>query len=530
MRRTVIALAWLLCPAPLLAAPAPTGPAPAAAPATQTQLQAAAREYAQNLTQVVDTIERGYVRPVSRLDLIEAALTGLYEAAQVPAPGTLKADLKKAEKGAPLDALVVKARLGAGNAEALQGPRALIASCRAMMRALDPFCSVVSGEESTVVTGFDQNFGLGIDLVERAGSGPLVVKAVVPGGPAQRAGLQAGDRIMRVDDKDTRTLSTERALRLLNGGRAAAQDDLPPIPPPPGAPDTEASGTPPVQVSLTVRSVGDKEERKVSLRRESFQPETVQGVTRNEDNSWDYWVDRKNRIAHVRVVALAKHTAFELEQVLDRLDGGSGLRGLILDLRWCPGGYLTSATGVAGLFLEDGVIAKTEIRAEGQHVYKAEGGTERKFLNFPIVVLVNGETTGGGELITAALQDHHRAAVAGQRTRGKGSIQTPSYVHLVNVGVPLELKLTNGTFLRPSGKNLGRFADSKASDDWGVKPDEGLEFRTSADLARRLKEWWQQQALRPGASHKALPLDDPDQDPQRQAALKALRAIMAGKK
>jgi carboxyl-terminal processing protease len=551
MRRTVIALGWLLCPAPLLAAPAPAGQSPAAAPATQAQLQAAAHDYAQNLFQVVATIQAHYVRPVDRTDLVVAALTGLYEAAQVPVPAGLKEAVKKANKdttdqekgkvtvdrgvmqfidGKSVRDLIEKTRADLGNPEALQGHKALLVSCRAMMRSLDPFCAVVTGEEATAVTGFDQNYGLGIDLVERTGTGPLVVKAVVPGGPAQRAGLQAGDRIMRVDGKDAQTLSTERALRLLNGGHAAPDDG----PPPPPGLDGDAPVTPPASVTLTVRSAGDKEERKVSVRRESFRPETVQGVARSEDNSWDFWVDRKKRIAHVRVVTLAQHTPFELEQVLDRLDR-DGLRGLILDLRWCPGGYLTAATGVASLFIEDGVIAKTDIRAEGQRVYRAEGGSGQKFLKVPMLVLVNGETTGGGELIAAALQDHHRAAVAGQRTRGKGSIQTPAPVYLADVasrldGERLQLKLTNGTFLRPSGKNLGRFADSKPSDDWGVRPDVGLEFRTSADLGRRLKEWWQQQALRPGASNKALPLDDPDQDPQRQAALKALRGLMAPKK
>jgi carboxyl-terminal processing protease len=259
----------------------------------------------------------------------------------------------------------------------------------------------------------------------------------------------------------------------------------------------------------------------------------VQGVIRGRDNSWDYWVDPRRRIAHVRVVTLARHTAQELERVLKQLDGGAGLGGLILDLRWCPGGYLTSATGTAGLFLEGGLIARTKGRAEGEQVYSAGPGEGEKFLHVPIVVLVNAETTGGGELIASALQDHKRAVVAGQRTRGKGSVQTPAQVALNSADgrvEVLELKLTSGTFVRPSGKNLNRFADSKPSDDWGVKPDAGLEFRTSAELSRQLKQLWQEQSLRPGASDKGLPLDDPERDPQRQAALKALRRIMAEKK
>jgi carboxyl-terminal processing protease len=531
MRRWLLALAVLLCPAPLLAAPAPVGSSSAATPATQAEIQAAARDYSQNLVRVIETVERSYVRPVNRLDLYETALTGLYEAARVPVPATLKADLKKADKEGGLDALAVKARAALGNPEALQGRQSLVVSCRAMMKALDPFCAVVTGNEA-IVTGFDQNFGVGIDLVEKAGPGPLVIKAAVPGGPAQRAGLQAGDHITRIGDKDPKDLSIDEALGLLNGGNAGRSrfDDLP-IPPPPGA---DRGETPSPEVRLTVRSPGEKEERKVTLTRESFYPESVQGVTRDTNNAWDFWVDPKKKIAQVRIVTLGKFTATELEGVLSRLDE-SGLRGLVLDLRWCPGGYLTSATASASLFIENGVVARTKLRTEGEQVYQAAGSLGQKFLNFPVVVLVNAETTGGGELIAAALQDHKRAAVAGQRTRGKGSIQTPTYVPVGEVagrldGETLQLKLTNGTFGRPSGKNLIRFANSKASDEWGVRPDAGLEFATSPELSRRLKEWWQQQAVRPGESRKALPLDDPEADPQRQAALKALRKMMDDKK
>jgi C-terminal peptidase prc len=524
-------MACLLCPAALLAAPVPPGQSPSAAtPATQAEINAAANDYAQNLVQVVEIIDRSYVRPVSRVDLYEAALTGLYEAARVPVPADLKSLLEKANKAGSFDAVARHFRLRLGNPEALQGRRALLASCRAMMRTLDPFCAAVTGQEA-IATGFDQNHGVGIDLLEKSGPAPLVIKAVVPGGPAQRAGLQAGDHILRLDDKETKTISTERALRLLNGGQAPGIDDIPPIPPPPGADRAEAV---PAEVRLTVRSPGEEKERTISLLREDFYPESVQGVRRDEHNAWDYWVDPKKKIAHVRIVALGKYTAVELEGVLTRLSEG-GMRGLLLDLRWCPGGYLTSATGSASLFVEkQGVIARTKVRAQGEEVYQPSAVGEQ-FLNFPMVVLVNAETTGGGELIAAALQDHKRAAVAGQRTRGKGSIQTPQYVNEVGPaarldGDVLQLKLTNGTFVRPSGKNLNRFADSKPADDWGVRPDAGLEFRTSAELSKRLKDWWQQQALRPGASNKALPLDDPEADPQRQAALKALRKMMDEKK
>jgi hypothetical protein len=88
------------------------------------------------------------------------------------------------------------------------------------------------------------------------------------------------------------------------------------------------------------------------------------------------------------------------------------------------------------------------------------------------------------------------------------------------------LKLSNGMIVRPSGRNLHRFADSNPGDDWGVKPDPKLEFRISADLSRQLREWWQLQDLRPGTSDESLPLDDPVADPQRQGALQALIKLL----
>src|SRR5262249_39694341 len=152
------------------------------------------------------------------------------------------------------------------------------------------------------------------------------------------------------------------------------------------------------------------------------------------------------------------------------------LRGLVLDLRWCPGGYLNESIEVADLFLGNGVIATERSRGREDTVYRS--AADGKFRDFALVVLVNGDTLGGAELIAAALQDHKRGVVLGQRTRGKGSVQVPLPVGVEGVG----LKLTRGAFIRPSGKNLHRFPDSAPTDDWGVIPDE--DFRLSPELGR----------------------------------------------
>jgi carboxyl-terminal processing protease len=193
-----------------------------------------------------------------------------------------------------------------------------------------------------------------------------------------------------------------------------------------------------------------------------------------------------------------------------------GMRGLILDLRWCPGGFLNEAVNVAHFFLKESMVATVKSR-EGREVEYKTPAMEEHAADLPLVVLVNGSTSGGAELIAAAIQDHQRGRIAGQRTLGKASVQTP--IELVD---DKKLKLTTGTFIRPSGKNLHRFPDSKTRDDWGVRPDDRLEYRISADMDRQLREWWQLQSIRPGSSREILPLDDPSADPPRQAALEAL--------
>src|SRR5262249_25544570 len=129
-----------------------------------------------------------------------------------------------------------------------------------------------------------------------------------------------------------------------------------------------------------------------------------------------------------------------------------------------------------------------------------------RFTDFPMVVLVNRETTGGAELIAAVLQDNQRAVIAGQRTRGKASVQTVWRLTgvdrslVLTVPAPeLALKLTTGILIRPSRRNLNRFAESTPADVWGVYPDPGFESRVSPELSRQLAHWWQQQSLRPFA-------------------------------
>jgi carboxyl-terminal processing protease len=243
----------------------------------------------------------------------------------------------------------------------------------------------------------------------------------------------------------------------------------------------------------------------------------ILGARRIPDGTWDFMLDRQHKIGLIRVGLLTSRrsdlnggepdTEEQIRKAIADLRE-SGLRGLILDLRECPGGVVQGAVQVADMFLDEKLIATLHSRGDGlAGPSERMSGAENSILDLPLVVLVGPDTSGGGELIAAALQDHGRARIAGQRTRGKASVQSPT-VGIMGVYV----RLTTGAFVRPSGKNLNRFADSRPS-EWGVQPEEDLEVRLSAGLRRRLRAWRCQQDHQPVDPRVMLPLDDPEKDP-----------------
>jgi C-terminal processing protease CtpA/Prc len=513
MSRVVPLAAVLLMPATLLAAPVPRETGGPAAPLTDTQ-RAEADIFAPMLVHVSTQIAEAYVRPVARHDLVHAALAGLYERAHCPPPPSLADDCKAAADDAALLNLVLRVRADIGDAPGLQGAHPLVVCCQAIARKLDPYTGVVSAEEQRRNAALEvDNRGVGLEIGDNPGRGAVLVKLVKPGGPAQRAGMRPGDEITHLDGKPVSEMSPEQLQDLLNQTVQMGPPSIAPVQDMPEA-------APPLR--LRYRREGAASSTTVTLDRACFRAETVLGVTRNPNNGWNYWVDPKERVAHLRLATLAKGTAQEMGDVLDELQR-QGMRGLILDLRWCPGGFLDEAVDCARLFLGTGVVASIKVRTREPVVHRNEGAGP--FTDVPMVVLVNGDTTGGGELIAAALQDHGRAKVVGQRTFGKASVQTPLHLGLPNTG----MKLTSGTFERPAGKNLHRFPDSKPDDDWGVRPDAGLDFRVSADLNRQLKKWWQEVTLRPGSSRERLALDEPGADSPQQAALAAVMRLVEKK-
>src|SRR5439155_15520551 len=150
------------------------------------------------------------------------------------------------------------------------------------------------------------------------------------------------------------------------------------------------------------------------------------------------------------------------------------VRGLILDLRTNPGGLLTSAVEVSSLFLPEGKRVVSTKGRDGKSETrdaKRPPGAPPPLVDVPIAILLNKYSASASEIVAAALQDHLRAVIVGERSYGKGSVQ--------NI-IPLEggktaLKLTTASYWRPSEKNIHRFRNSKEKDDWGVKPNPGYE-------------------------------------------------------
>jgi carboxyl-terminal processing protease len=501
---------------------------PAPGPANPKALQAEARRFAQRMNAVVEQVVEKYVRPVDREDLLEAAVAGLFEAARKPVPRDLRAQIRKAVAATsalraqsgdekpkielasssgrvdPVELLLARLRTRVGDSDL--GDDSLAIACRAVAKKLDPYSGVVTAEEQRRMSNRDQEtVGVGLEFRPQLAPGPYEVEAVHAGSPAQRAGVRPGDIITHLDGVPAAEAAPESVLALRS---RELPDDVVPL----ARPKSEHEPKSPDRVKVTYRR-GEGDERTAELFRDRYRPETVQGVRRRDDNTWDYVLDAKARIAHIRIGNLSRGTSDELREVLTSLREEK-VKNVILDLRWSPGGYLNEAVEIAELFLGEALVATLE---KGSKKEPQRGTGQGKFRDFGVVVLVNSESMGGAELIAAALQDHGRAAVVGQRTFGKASVQNTITLGLEGI----QFKLTSGTFVRPSGKNLHRFPEDGTSAVWGVVPDE--DARLTLDLGRRLKGWWQTLSLRPASSNERVALDDPRADPQQQAALGVMR-------
>lgn len=312
------------------------------------------------------------------------------------------------------------------------------------MKKLDAYSDYIAPNEldSFKVEVENEFGGLGLQISNQAGQ--LRVISPLVGTPAYKAGIEAGDLILAIGETSTKGLSISDAVKLMKG-------------------------RPGTDVDLTIFHTLKKSEETVSLTREVIKVETVLGDHRDEADNWSYIYEETPTIGFVRLTAFGPETASDLKEVLTQLKQ-DGMQGLILDLRFNPGGLLRSAVEVSDLFLKSGEIVSMAGRnIERQHWTANEEGT---FADVAMVVLVNQYSASASEIVAAALQDHERAVIVGQQTFGKASVQ--------NV-VELEdgksaIKITTGSYRRPSGKPIHRFPEAT---EWGVRPDTGFEVPLS---------------------------------------------------
>lgn len=358
-------------------------------------------------------------------------------------------------------------------------------------------------------------FGVGIQISLE--SNELTVVSPLEDTPAYRAGIQAGDVIVAIDGEPTQGITLDGAVRRITGQQ----------------------GTP---VVLSVRR-GRAGIREVRLVREEIVIKTVKGYQRDRAGQWDYLVDKDYRIGYVRVTNFMPQTVDDLEAAMDAM-AAKGVRGLIMDFRFNPGGLLNQAVAMSDLFLDGGVIVSTDGRATRKHEELAKAGATNR--NLPLVVLVNDFSASAAEIVTGALKDHRRAVIVGDRTFGKGSVQNVIPVgrdnNIVGGGKepPAYLKLTTAYYYLPSGRSLHRHEDSEA---WGVEPDIGVkvtrdEVQDILDLRRTSDVLYGPDggepappATQPDAA--AAPATQPDRiklDAQLDTALIVLRAELLKRK
>jgi len=311
-----------------------------------------------------------------------------------------------------------------------------------MLSGLDPHSTYLDPESfKEIRIGTSGEFGgLGIEVTMEDG----FVKVVAPidDTPAQRAGLQPGDLITRLDDKPVKGMSLSEAVDVMRG-----------------KPDTD--------IKLTVIREGEAQPLEFTLTRAVITITSVKA--RMLDEGYGY----------IRITQFQNGTTDALRSELGSLkkEAGGALKGLVLDLRNNPGGVLDAAVSVSDTFLEDGLIVSTKGRDDSaQFTFSAKPSD---YLDgAPIVVLVNGGSASASEIVAGALQDHKRAVIMGTDTFGKGSVQT-----ILPMDNGAALKLTTARYYTPNDRSI------QAA---GIKPDVTVEnLRVSASeegTARGLRE------------------------------------------
>ena len=318
----------------------------------------------------------------------------------------------------------------------------LLEMSAAAVGGLDEYSAfLTNGQLDDLYAQIEGNFvGLGVEL--KTASDGLLVVHVIPGSPAERAGVRAGDHLVGVGGRSIGGMSVDAAAQLLQGPEGSL-------------------------VTLAILRA-PAPARAVTVRREHVDVPSIEEAR---------VVDQDAGIAYLKLTSFQKTTATDLESTLRRLDQ-AGMRSLVIDLRGNPGGLLSAAVDVADLFLERGLVVATRGRSpeEDFNYSAARPGTWR----MPLVVLIDGDSASSSEIFAGAIRDHARGTIVGTRSYGKGSIQGIFPLDAAGVG----MRLTTAKFFSPKGLPYSRVGVEPDVQVHGVaKPVDGVPVTAAADAA-----------------------------------------------
>jgi carboxyl-terminal processing protease len=350
---------------------------------------------------------------------------------------------------------------------------------RGMLSGLDPHSSYMDPEEyQELQEATSGKFGgLGIEVTAEDG----FIKVITPidDTPAQRAGVQAGDLIIRLDDKPVKNMTLNDAVGMMRG-------------------------KPGTTIGMTIMRKGVEQPFVISLVRDEIKVRSVRSRILEPD------------YAYIRISNFQTKTGPDLVAAIDQLKKQSknGLKGVVLDLRNNPGGVLTAAVEVGDAFIDDGLIVYTEGRTDtaGQKFSATKGDLLE---GVPLVVLVNEGSASASEIVAGAIQDHARGIIMGEQTFGKGSVQT-----VLEFNDGSAIKLTTARYYTPKGRSIQAegikpdvvLKKLKIEDDENKKG--GIDPIKEADLSRHLTQ--------PGTTTGPAPAAAPEQQ-------KAAETEMLGK-
>ena len=355
---------------------------------------------------------------------------------------------------------------------------------RGMMESLDDPHSVYFTKEE--MRSFQEDIkgkyvGVGMVIQKKAGE-PLTVVSPIEDGPAYKVGIKPKDKVIEIDGASTYNLTSEECTKRLKG---------------------KANTT----VKVKVYREANKMTKTFELKRETIELKYVKSKMLD------------GGIGYLRLTQFGDNVYPDMRKALEDLQA-KGMKGLILDLRSNPGGELGQSIKIASMFIEKGKIVSTRQKKGEESVYSREG---KYFGNFPMVVLINGGSASASEIVSGALKDHKRATLIGEKTFGKGSVQT-----LLPLPDGDGIKITIAKYYTPNGISI---------DGTGIEPDKKVEdkdyylisdgFITNVDESQQKEN--KKAIIKEVKGEKVAKEVDTHKDIQLEAGIKALKEMLQKK-